>query len=388
MTKNNNPAPCALFISNRAFMLARSCLPFMRHLLKSGWRVIAVTYPDRYAEELVGEGVTVETLLPGKKGLHVFHDLKIFRQIVRACRKYRPDLIHSFSGKPIILGNIAALFGGKPIIINTLTGLGHPFIAGGVPYFLASSGFRVALRRSALVTFLNADDLNLFVDRGLVKKDRARRFYGEGVNSQIWSPAEKSDRPREKTVLMVGRLLWQKGIREFVEAAVICRKEFPNARFQIAGEPDLEHPDHVPLEWIERQVANGTIEYLGYLRNLPEILPSKDVFCLPSYREGQPRAILEAAACGVPVVATDVPGCREMVVDGENGFLAPSKDSVGLAKSLCRLLGDEELCSRFGAAGRRLVVKDFDIENLAREQLEIYRELGLPVSIPQWPKTQ
>jgi glycosyltransferase involved in cell wall biosynthesis len=179
---------------------------------------------------------------------------------------------------------------------------------------------------------------------------------------------------------MVGRLIWQKGVRELVEVASILRQRFPTVKFQLAGEWDPSHPDAVDRHFVESAVADGRIEFLGFRTDLESLLPTASVFVLPSrYREGTPRSLLEAAACGVPVVAFDVPGSREAIVDGETGFLLPSRDVVGLARAVGQLLSDDGLRARMGRAARAFVEDRFDATRITAATLNVYRELATNV---------
>jgi glycosyltransferase involved in cell wall biosynthesis len=232
------------------------------------------------------------------------------------------------------------------------------------------------LVRSAATIFLNPDDQRLFVEKKWIPKNKARLIVSSGIDMKRFRPntAASHEPPR---VLMVGRLLWEKGVREFIEAAEIVKRKFPGARFHLAGEWDPVHPDAVKEEWVQAAVDRGAIEFLGYLKHMDDELRTTDVFVLPSYREGVPRVLLEAAACGVPVVTTDVPGCREVVVDRETGRLVPPRDSESLAAAISELLADATLRQQLGQAGRRHVEKEFDVLTITEKHLALYRDLGI-----------
>jgi glycosyltransferase involved in cell wall biosynthesis len=176
---------------------------------------------------------------------------------------------------------------------------------------------------------------------------------------------------------MATRLLWQKGVREYVEAAQIVRKEFPSARFDLAGEWDPMHPDAVDQEWVMQAVQQGNINFLGYLHDLPEQLRFTNLFVFPSsYREGVPRVLLEAAASGVAVVATDAPGCREAVIPGETGILVPPQDSQALAEAILQLLRRPDQLRQMGQTGRQMAIAQFDIQAITEKYFSLYQELG------------
>lgn len=371
---------CAVFVANRGFHLTSSRLPLMRPLIRAGWRVVAATADDEYARQLAKEGVIIESVHFYRGGFSARSDLGTLLALVRIYRKYSPDLVHHFTAKPVILGTFAARLarGDKVRIVNNITGLGHAFIKGGVSKRLAIAGYQLSLRRANINIFENRDDQRLFEEHSWTTPDRSRLIVSAGVDiSRFRPPTMQVNDPA--TVLMVGRLLWQKGVGEFLKAAKTVKKKFPSVRFQLAGEFDPIHPDAVPEKAIELAVAAGTIEFLGYLNNMEEVLPSITVFVLPSYREGVPRVVLEAAACAIPTIGADVPGTREAVIHGETGFLVPVRDSDALATRICEVLENETLRRRFGEAAVRMAREKFSIKIITEKHIAVYREIGIHV---------
>lgn len=375
----NKKNKCVIFVANRAFALTNSRFLLMQHFLKLGWRVVAATALDKSSDRLLKTRVIIEPVEFDRGGLSLWHDMKAFFSLIYIFRKYRPQLIHHFHAKPMILGNLAVRFVGNAKVVNTVTGLGHAFITGGITRYLAIAGYRLLVTGGNITIFQNRDDMQLFIKNGWIPKDKARLIISSGVDTKRFYP-KNLKKNETKRVLMVARLLWQKGVREFVEAAELIKREYLNVRFQLAGEWDPVHPDAVEKAWVYSAVNKGIIEFLGYIDNMEELLRTIDVFVLPSYyREGVPRVLLEAAACGVPVVTTNVPGCREVVVDGETGYLVPPRNSKALAIAINKILTNSALRNRMGQAGRRLVEKEFDIRAITRKQLRIYREIGVNV---------
>jgi glycosyltransferase involved in cell wall biosynthesis len=178
-------------------------------------------------------------------------------------------------------------------------------------------------------------------------------------------------------------LLWEKGVAEFVEAARICRDELPNVRFQLAGEVDQEHPSRIDRAQVDQWVAEGLIEYSGYVRDMRELYAQTTVVVLPSYREGVPRVLLEASACGIPIVTCDTPGCRVAIKDQRTGLMVPPKDPKSLAGAILKLLSNAELRSRMGQAGRQFVEEHFDQRVIADRHLELYRQIGIQIDDSQ-----
>jgi len=342
-----------------------------------------VTADDAHSRLLVEEGVVLEPVVFNRGGFAPRIDLLAFLSLIRIYRHYQPNLIHHFHAKPVILGPIAARLANdvQARVVNTITGLGYAFSKRGMVRWLASLGYRLALPLSAATIFQNSDDRNLFLNKGWIPESRARLIIGSGVDCARYCPSNSGPESDRSRVLMVGRLLCQKGIQEYIEAARIVKQDFPGARFQLAGEREPCHPDTVPDEMINQAVEEGIIEDLGYITNLHEIFPYTDVFVFPSfYREGVPRVVLEAAACGVPTVGCDVPGTREAVIDGRTGCLVPPKDSIALSVRIGELLSDKSLRRDMGKAARAMVEDRFDVDVITRQQLDVYRDVGVEIA--------
>jgi len=380
MSKEESKRPTVIFAAIRGFALARSRLRLMSRLLDGGYRVIAATADDEHARSLEREGVALEAVAFARGGLSPLRDWSAYSRLCSIYQAYSPDLIHQFQVKPMILGCAAARRVPRARVVNTVTGLGHAFAEGGLPRLLAGLGYRLFLKRSVATVFQNPDDLRLFEQKGWGRTSTGRLIVSSGVDTARYCPRSTGHREGPPRILMVSRLLWRKGVREFIQAAAICRGRFPEARFQLAGELDLEHPDAVPEEWLERETANSQIEFLGYLGDMDKALPEVDVVVLPSYYpEGVPRVLLEASACGVPVVTTDTPGCREAVLDGVTGRLVPPMDSEALAEAIQGLLSDPRARYSMGQAGRRRAEQEFDIGVVTEKYLDVYRAVGIDI---------
>jgi len=363
--------PCVIFVANRGFALTNSRLLLIRHFLDMDWKVVAMTTDDTHSQYLVKEGVILEEVIFNRGGFSPSLDLKAFLSLKRIYRAYKPALIHHFHAKPVIMGSIAAHFSNdvQAKVINTITGLGYAFSKGGAIRWLASLGYRIALSRSDATIFQNVDDRSLFLQKGWVPKNRACLIISSGVDSSRFRLPQVAPNNTFFKVMMVGRILFQKGVQEFIDAARIIKRSFPSVQFQLAGEVEPNHPDAVPDKIINQAVQDGIIEFLGYTENLQEIFPQISIFAFPSfYREGVPRVILEAAACGVPTVAADVPGSREAVIEGKTGYLVSPKDSRALAEGILKLLRDEALRKAMGEAARNMVETRFDIKDITRQQ--------------------
>ena len=323
-------------------------------------------------------GLTWHGLPLHQHGTNPMLELGALGSILGLYRELRPDLVHHVTVKALLYGNLAARLSGVPAVVNTVSGLGYVFssrdrrsrlLRGAV-----SQGYRLLLRHpNACTIFQNPDDRQHFVQRGLVRAGQTRVIRGSGVDVRLFSPQpEPGGIPR---VLFVGRLLWQKGLAEFVEAARRLRQEGVIGRLAIAGYGEPGNPDNVPETTLAAWQEDGLVDWLGQRDDMPQVYAGAALVCLPSWREGVPRALIEAAACGRALVASDVPGCREIVEHGVNGLLVPPRDAASLADALRRLLEDTALRRRMGAAGRELAVQEFSLERVNAETLALYDSL-------------
>jgi glycosyltransferase involved in cell wall biosynthesis len=338
--------------------------------------VVVAAAHDHSAERLAAHGAEFVEIPFRRGGIDPRSDLAAFLAIRRLYRRLRPRLVHHFNTKPIVLGGLAVRGLRETVVVNTVTGLGYglngaPSVAGAL-----RAALRHTLPRAAATVFQNADDLRYFTTGGLVDPDRAHLIASSGVDVARFAPPDAA--PAEVRVVLVGRMVWQKGLAVFAEAARRLREAHPHVRFVVGGEFDPGHPDAVPRDWVEAQVRDGAFEFVGYVTDMPALLRETSVFVLPSaFGEGFPRVLIEAGATGVPVVTVDLPGCREAVVPGETGLLVPPGDPGALAAALERLIGDPGLRRRMGEAARRRVEEHFDRRDVVRRTLALYRAAGV-----------
>ena len=331
----------------------------VRALQDEGYRIAALAPPDPWSPKLAEMGVRYEPLAMDKKGVSPARDLLLFGRYLAALRRLRPDAFLGYTAKPNIYGSLAAQALGIPTI-NNVSGLGTAFIRENWLTRVISLLYRLAFRRSALVFFQNEEDLSLFVERRIVPAAKARLLPGSGIDLARFRPSEQT-RQQPFTFLLVGRLLWDKGVGEFVAAARAVREKAPGARFQLLGFLDAENRTAVPRADVERWVEEGLIDYLGHTDDVQPYLAAADCVVLPSYREGLPRSLLEAAAMGKPLIATAVPGCRHLVDEGVNGFLCAPRDAASLADAMLRMVGlGEAERAELGAASRRKAEGEYD----------------------------
>ena len=332
----------------------------IRGLQAAGWRVIALAPPDEYSGRFGDLGVDYRPIEMDKKGVSPLRDLALLGRYYRALKALKPDIFLGYTAKPNVYGSMAAHALGIPVI-NNVSGLGTAFIREGLLTRIVSALYRTAFRRSATIFFQNEEDRDLFVERRLVAPAKAKLLPGSGIDLARFSPAPPADRGSGFAFLLIARLLWDKGVREYVEAARIVRTEAPEARFRLLGFLDVENRTAVSRTEVEAWVEEGLIDYLGVSDDVREAIAAADCVVLPSYREGLPRTLLEAAAMAKPLIATDVPGCRQVVKDGGNGFLCAVRDSHSLAEAMLRMLrASPAERAALGAAGRARMESEYD----------------------------
>ena len=304
-------------------------------------------------------------------------DLGYLAQLTSVMRHVKPDLVHNITAKPIVYGTMVARALGIAGIVNAVSGLGYSFSGGQERWLisrLVGSAYRFALRRPGIrVVFQNTDDIEAFVSARIIDPAQAILIRGSGVDLEAFAlSSEPGGRPR---VVLPARMLRDKGVVEFARAAELLRSRGIAATFLLAGMLDEANPAGLSKHEL-RQLLHGTgVEWLGHVADMPTLLKSVHVVCLPSYREGLPKALIEACAAGRAIVATDVPGCREVVNHELNGLLVRPRDTGALADALQRLLSDPTLRIKMGTAGRRKAEAEFDVAAVVRATLDVYRKI-------------
>jgi glycosyltransferase involved in cell wall biosynthesis len=348
------PERLIMVASNSAWNIANFRGRLTKDLLAGGYDVVAVAPADGHEEKIREMGAEFRPIRLNGSGLSVLADLRLFIDYLRLIRQLRPDAFLGFTVKPNIYGSLAAgLLGVRTI--NNISGLGTAFIRGGLLGRLVAWLYRISLRQSATVFFQNPADLRLFLDKGLVREDQSALIPGSGVDLTRFSPAEPKEESSPFRFLLVARLLWDKGLGEYVAAARRLRAERPDVRFHILGFAGADNRSAVPIEEVERWRGEENVEYLGETDDVRPFIAQADCMVLPSYREGLPRSLLEGSAMAKPMIATDVPGCRDLVADGETGFLCEPRSAEALAVAMAKMLdlpADQRL-----AMGRRARAK-------------------------------
>lgn len=335
-----------------------------------GDRVVALSPADEHSSRFAALGVEHVPIAIDSRGRSPLADLGLFLRYRRRLERIGPDVFLGYTAKPNVWGSLAAGSLGIPVI-NNISGLGTAFIEGGLMARLLSALYRMALSGSATVFFQNPEDRDLFLRLRLVRPDRTRLLPGSGIDLKRFAPILTPRPAAPFTFLLLGRLLWQKGIAEYVDAARMVRREAPQTRFQLLGFLDVPNRSAVPREEVEAWSAEGLIDYLGAADDVRPYIAAADCIVLPSYREGLPRALLEAAAMGKPLIASDVPGCRHVVEHGVNGLLCAAADAASLAEAMLRMIriGASER-QAMGSEGRRRVRREFAQEVVVEAYLQ------------------
>jgi glycosyltransferase involved in cell wall biosynthesis len=368
-----------LFLVTEDWYFATHRLQLARAVRDAGAEVAVMTHFNELYSTLAEEGFTLIPWHLSRRSLNPLREAGTFLQVVQAYRRERPDLVHHIALKPTIYGGCAArLLGGIPSV-NAIAGMGHVFMSTAWPmrflrYFLLIL-LRIALRNEkARALFQNEENRSFLIEEGVVSPYATDVIPGTGVNvTQFTVHPEPCGPP---VVLLASRMLWDKGIGEFVEAAALLRRTKLPARFVLVGKPDPENPGSVSQDQLESWSSDGLVEWWGHQKDMSEILSQASVVCLPSsYGEGVPRVLIEAAACGRPIIATDAPGCRDIVRHGHNGLLVPLHDAAKLAQAIETLIANPGLRANLGARGRELAVREFSEERVFAQIMEIYQRL-------------
>lgn len=351
---------------------ARSLLNFRGHLLSTlirlGCSVMAVgpEADDHVLRQLGDLGVTYVTIPMRRSAIDPVSDLRYVLTLRRWLSKERPDLVLTYTAKPVVFGSLAAKSAGVPKVCSMITGLGYVFAGTSMRQVLIRKVlmalYRLTLARNDVVFFQNPDDMKLLASSGVLGNARPVLIPGSGVDLAHFSPAPPVTEPM--VFLLIARLLREKGVYEFIEAAHTLKSRYPQVRFVLVGAID-NHPSAIPREHLDQWVEEGLIEYTGWLEDVRPAIRASSVYVLPSYyREGTPRSILEAMAMARPVITTDTPGCRDTVIHGKTGLLVPPRDSDALASAMETFILRPELVAAMGEQSRKLAEERYDVHKV------------------------
>jgi glycosyltransferase involved in cell wall biosynthesis len=376
-----------VFFANTEWYLFNFRLDFAKFLREHDFEVVMVSPAGPYGARLRAEGFRWIEVAMDRRSVHPARELALLRQISKIYRAERPDIVHHFTIKCVVYGSLIAWWHGIQNRVNAVAGLGYVFTSNGLRARLLRPVVRSLMRSvvggdRARLILQNKDDLAAFRSSRLVPQTNLRLIRGSGVDTTRFRPCSV---PREHPltrVLLAARLLWDKGLREYVEAARRVRADNLPIEFIVAGLPDPGNPSSVLLRDVAEWQEKGWITYLGHVDDMPALLRSIDIAVLPSYREGAPRSLIEAAAAGLPIITTDAPGCREVVEHGVNGLLVPVRE-VGALAAAIRFLHERPRERReMGRSGREKVLQELDQRIVFEQTLSVYHEVLEPSSAP------
>ena len=367
-----------MFVVNVDWFFLSHRLPIALGALANGFEVhIACCLTDR-REEMEKAGLVIHplTLVRGKAS--AFSNVSSFLEILSLFRRVRPDIVHLVTIKPVLFGSVAARLAGIRSVVAAISGLGfifiNPGVAGLIQRAIVGLVYRFSLAKTNLkVIFQNFDDRDMICHLAHVPASKVVMICGSGVDLDEYSALPRCD--GVPVVMLAARLLRDKGVMEFVEAAGLLQAYGCQARFCLVGEIDPDNPASLTAEDMTRLKEQRVVEAWGQSSNMAEVLRAASIVVLPSYREGFPKVLLEAAACGRAVITTDVPGCRDAIKPGVSGLLVPPRDAAALAEAIGTLLDDPERCTTMGCAGRILAEREFNVAQVVNQHLDIYREL-------------
>ncbi len=367
-----------VLFANTDWYLYNFRLPLAQALRAEGHEVVLVSPHGKYAERLSRAGFRVVRFPLVRRRLNPLAEIITVLRLALLYRRERPALVHHFTVKCVIHGSIAARLAGVGAVVNALAGLGHIFAARDAQARALRAVVKFVLRfamRRTQVVFQNPDDCRAFLKAGLVAEKNCHLIRGSGVDVHRFKPkAARVSSRSTRRVLLASRLLRSKGVIEYVEAARLVRRELPQALFLLAGEPDEGNPDSIPRELVASWREQQNVEALGQCEEMDELIGRCDLVVLPtSYGEGVPRILVEAAACGKALVATDHPGCREIVIHGSNGLLVPPRDADALAEAIATLLVDDERRTEMGRRSRELACREYSQERVNEDTIRVYR---------------
>lgn len=371
------PRRLLFVVNNPAFFLSHR-LPLALAAQAEGWDVHVATMDGPAVAEVVAHGLTHHVIPLTRSGKQPLQELRSVLALRRLFGCLKPDVVHLVTIKPVLYGGIAARLAGVPGMVAAISGLGFIFLSDSPKVRLIRRVVAVLYRwalghRNSRVIFQNAADRDMLRRLGAVREEQVVMIRGSGVDLREWPALPEPSRP--VVALMVARLLRDKGVTEFVEAARLLRARGVAVRMRLAGGIDPGNPASATEDDVRQWRDEGAVEVLGERTDVAALNAACHIAVLPSYREGLPKSLVEAAACGRAVVTTDVPGCRDAITPGETGLLVPARNAAALADAIARLATDDALRQRMGRAGRELAEREFDVDDVSRRHIAVYDAL-------------
>jgi len=356
------------FVGNSSLTMYNFRIGLLRALVKSGYDVTVIAPKDNDISLYEAEGVRFIPVDIECRGTNPFKDARLISQLKKIYNREKFDFVFHYTIKSVIYGSFAAALS-KTSHISVITGLGYTFIRNGLLKRITVLLYTLSLKKAKEVWFLNTDDMRVFLDRKIVKQEKIYLLNGEGIDTTTFQPKEK--KKKYFSFIFIGRILWDKGVGEYIKAARILKKEYPEIRFQLLGALGSENPAAVKPERMDKWVNEGIIDYLGETRDVTSYIANSSCVVLPSYREGLSRILLEAAAMERPIITSDVTGCKEVIENSISGFLCKPKDAENLMECMKKMyLLSEEKRVEMGKRGREIVLEKFDEKIIINQYIE------------------
>lgn len=366
-----------LYVVNEDWFFVSHRLPIARAAREIGFDVHVAANASEACATIRAAGFTFHPLALSRSGRSPLQEFQALVALYRLVQRIRPDLVHLVTIKPVIYGGITARLQGVPMVA-AVTGLGHAFTGGGFfkrwfqSLLLALYRFAIGGADCQVIVQNKSDEQTL---RNLVHTPahRLSLIPGSGVDLRLYPVRPEPEGP--PIVVMAARLLRDKGVLDYVAAASLVRQRHPEATFLLAGDPDPGNPSSLAPGELEAIRAEGIVKVCGYQTDIPALFARCSLVVLPSYREGLPKVLIEAAACGRAVITTDAPGCRDAILPDKTGLIVPVANPGALAEAITRLIEDPDFRRRLGEAGRVLAEERFDIGQVIQSHLSIYEQL-------------
>jgi glycosyltransferase involved in cell wall biosynthesis len=380
-TTARRPGTRLLFVVNHAGFFISHRLKLALAARDAGYDVHVATPRSKHVPQLQGTGITWHELRLSRSGMNPLAEWRSFRRLCELYRSLRPDLVHHVTSKPVLYGTIAARITGTPAVVNAISGMGHAYAGGGlIARWLRAgvlAGYRFALRHPRMRLIVqNRDHRRLFASLRWIRAADVVVVPGSGVDLRRFVP-RPTQRGGTVRIVLASRLIYTKGVGEFVAAARLLKQRGLDVQCVLVGEPDPDNPASIPATVLQRWHSEGVIDYTGRQEEMPLVFADTDIVCLPTYYgEGIPKVLVEAAACGLPIVTTDWPGCREVVAHGDNGLLVPIRNPEALAAALETLARDAGLRQEMGRRGRARIEGEYSLDSVICRTLVLYRELA------------
>lgn len=361
-----------IYIANTSWYLYNFRMNIMSRLLNEGHQIYIIAPRDSFTLKLIESGYIFYESNIDRKSINPIKDFSLLITLIKFIKTIQPEIIHLFTIKPVIYGSIAGRFCGVKKIVASITGLGYAFKQKSPLKFIVITMYRLSLRSNNIISiFQNPDDRAFFIENDLILSKNSYVILGSGVNSRDFKPY--LIKKRDKLVFgLFSRMIIEKGVKEFVWAAISIQKNYNYCEFIIAGDVDYGNPHTLSKKWLNDH-CKGSIKWLGHIDNVKEIMKETDIVVLPTYyREGIPKCLIEAASMGKPIITTDTPGCREIVKHNLNGKFILPMDSVALVEAIEWFIMNKDQIKRMGEEGRKLVLRYFDEEIIINKTISLY----------------